>query len=155
MKQPATWILISLLFLALNACSGQGLLEQDLVDIPVTIAKLDTPDPQFITVEVQDHEVHLMGNGTAILNPEVNKNVMIHNMSTDEERIGDVTIEGTFDMVAMPMNDASDAIAVMSYDDEAAQMSDPVILHLMPDGVAEWTLTSGEVVYEGNYVVIE
>ena len=130
------------------SAGDSALFEGGPVSIPVTIAKLDAPDPSNITVDVSgtsnsesvaraSSSISLTGNAGALPNPSATPQVYIYNSATAETKITDVKSDGSF---AKTTVDGEGPLLVAGYD--GTNIGTPIFLKVS-EGKYVWFLTNG------------
>lgn len=136
-----------------GSSGGSGaLFDGGPVDIPVTIAKLESPDPSHITVSVgTEKNVTLTGQAGAIPNPSVTPFVYVINSATGTATIAPVNADGSF--AGLDVGATGPFAVASSVDDVASQISGPVVLKI-DDDTYLWLLTNGDTISSGAVAMV-
>lgn len=148
---------------ALSTTDAQ-LYDDGPVDLPVTIAKLDSPDLTKITVTAEEigsqsvssrlqvtatHTFTITGTAGAASTPKV----FVFNTTSDEQVVADAAADGSF---TTSIDGAlTDTIVLANMNDSETQVSPPLVIGVDENGVPVITLTNAADFTESQSVTID
>lgn len=152
--------------------SQGGLFDDGPVELPVTIAKLDSPNMYLITVTISEiggdgsavsaledgksYEFTFSGAAGAIADPAATPYVMLYNVATGESVVVTVAADGSFE-VSITAEAEQDIVltAVTATDLNSAQGSPPLIYRADSSGTGTFTTTNTSFLMTDQNLVVD